>query len=160
MLRTLIIIVGVSIPATAAAQTGQIRKQPLNTTSVLKQLPPLKLGNNLSRIQKLQVERFEVANKLARTLRSSINRNPQLMEMYLRSLIRVAEARLELAQTAKERIAILEASVSYACEVERKAKTNNNRGRTSSNDYSLAKYNRLDLEIRLEKEKARKQPRK
>jgi outer membrane protein TolC len=66
----------------------------------------------------------------------------------------VLDAELELCESAKERVTILEQAVKLAKEFETVAEAQFRIGKVTQSDVLLAKVNRLDTEIALERAKA------
>jgi RNA polymerase sigma factor (sigma-70 family) len=117
---------------------------------------PLKAPGKNAKVEQLLKERLaalrDIATETDQRFKASGQASPDAV---IHARLAVLKAELELAQSAKERVAIYEKNVALAKELEGIAEALFKAGRVPSSDRLKAKVYRLEAEIELEREKAR-----
>jgi hypothetical protein len=157
-------VVTICLCGLSTAQPNPPAPKQLRTTakSTFPEFPPLQLGDvkKLPKIRQLQVERYKAAQEMKRIVDQQWRvggRGIMPGTVYKTGLL-LMESRLDLAESDAEKIRILEVGVAIAKRIEMeanlKAKFGGNAGFTLV-DTSRARYERLSMEIRLERAKAK-----
>jgi hypothetical protein len=124
------------------SQDGEPKEQPAKETKV----------------QSLLKERLAVLRELAEELKEQSKKGTVSPLPAMRANQQVFKAELELCETAKERVAVLEKGVETAKELEKLVASHVESGALPKGNLQSARVERLDAEIALEREKAKLSP--
>jgi hypothetical protein len=106
-----------------------------------------------STLRKLQKERHNAAVRMLQERIEEYQKEIRDITYVFEAAKLVAEAKLALAETQAERVAVLEQTLEVARLIESRLKERLERGLGSRADFELATYSRLSVEIRLLEEK-------
>jgi outer membrane protein TolC len=108
-----------------------------------------------ARVKELLKERLAVLQEVAKLVAREYQAGKGSIDRLRRAQMAVIAARVELCDTDKERIAVLEEAVALARNNERLAAALDQTGNVPASDPLLAKADRLEAEIALERAKAK-----